>query len=38
LDALEAAIKHFLGAGELVAIEALFEEEFTRRIMESKDH
>jgi hypothetical protein len=38
LSAVEGAIKHFLGAAELKKIQAAYEEEFTRRIWESKDH
>lgn len=38
LDAVEGAIKHFLGAKELNSIRAGYEEEFTRRIWGSKDH
>ena len=38
LQAVEAAITHFLGHKELGKISAAYEEEFTRRIWESKDH
>jgi hypothetical protein len=38
LTAIEGAVKHFLGASELKKMEALFEEEFTRRILQAKDH
>ncbi len=38
LRAIEEAIVHFLGNRALKEIEALFEAEFTRRILESKDH
>ncbi len=38
LAAIEEAIVHFLGRRALKQIEVLFEEEFTRRILESKDH
>ena len=38
LAAIEAAIRHFLGDKELKRIEKLFEEEFTRRILESREH
>ncbi len=38
LDAIEAAIKHFLGTKGLKQIEGLYEEEFTRRILEARDH
>jgi hypothetical protein len=38
LDAVEEAIRKFLGAKELARIEAAYEEEFTRRIWEARDH
>jgi hypothetical protein len=38
LNAVEVAIKDFLGAKELHQIHAAYEAEFTRRIWESKDH
>ena len=38
LLAIEAAIRYFLGDKELKRIAKLFEEEFTRRILESRDH
>ena len=38
LAAIEAAIKYFLGGKELKHIQKLFEEEFTRRILEARDH
>jgi hypothetical protein len=38
LAAIEAAIKYFLGAKELKRTAQLFEEEFTRRILEARDH
>jgi len=38
LEAIEAAIRHFLGAKELRAIEALYEKEFTLRILQARDH
>lgn len=38
LQAVEAAIKYFLGVKELNRIRAGYEEEFTRRIWEAKDH
>lgn len=38
LEAVEGAIKHFLGAAQLRRIRADYEKEFTRRIWESKDH
>ena len=38
LTAIEGAIAKFLGKSELKKIESLFEAEFTRRILESKDH
>ena len=36
--AIEKAIEHFLGVKELRKIEALYEEEFTRRILEAREH
>jgi hypothetical protein len=38
LTAIEEAIKHFLGVRELKKIENLYEEEFIRRILQSKEH
>ncbi|MDE2027303.1 MAG: hypothetical protein KGK03_02055 [Candidatus Omnitrophica bacterium] len=38
LEAVEAAIRHFLGAKELAGIEKLYEGEFTRRILEAREH
>jgi len=38
LAAIEAAVKHFLGTKELVRMQAFYEEEFTRRILEARDH
>jgi len=38
LAAIEAAIKYFLGSRELKRMSGLFEEEFTRRILEARDH
>jgi len=38
LSAIEEAIEHFLGPRELTVINRMFEEEFTRRILESKEH
>jgi hypothetical protein len=38
LKVVEKAITHFLGAKELKSIQAAYEQEFTRRIWESKDH
>ena len=38
LAAIEEAIKHFLGPVELKKIESLYEEEFTRRILQAKEH
>jgi hypothetical protein len=38
LEAIEAAVKYFLGSQELKRMQDLFEEEFTRRILESRDH
>ena len=37
-SAIEKAIGHFLGEGELKKISALYEEEMTRRILEEKEH
>lgn len=38
LAAIEKAIIYFLGRKELVAIQKLYEEEMTRRILEAKEH
>lgn len=38
LAAIEAAVEHFLGKAELGRFEKLFEGEFTRRILEARDH
>ena len=38
LAAIEVAIKYFLGNKELGRIAGLYEEEFTRRILEARDH
>jgi len=38
LAAIEQAIKHFLGPKELKKIEALFEAEFTERILKAREH
>lgn len=38
LVAIEGAIKDLLGAPELKKIENMYEEEFTKRILEAKDH
>jgi hypothetical protein len=38
LMAIEEAIKQFLGPRELTRINQMYEEEFTRRILESKEH
>ena len=38
LNAVEDAIKTFLGVKELAAIEKAYQDEFIRRIWESKDH
>ena len=38
LSAVEDAIKRFLGPRELTRIHLMYEEEFTRRILESKEH
>lgn len=38
LGAIEAAVKYFLGNKELKRMQGFFEAEFTRRILESRDH
>ncbi len=38
LEAIEAAIKHFLGPKAMQQIHKSYSQEFTRRIWESKDH
>jgi hypothetical protein len=38
LTAVEDAIRHFLGPRELARIRFLYEQEMTRRILESKEH
>ena len=38
LAAIEAAVKYFLGAGEIKRMDRLYEAEFTRRILEARDH
>jgi len=38
LAAIEAAIKYFLGPKEWRVIQALYEEEFIRRIVQARDH
>ena len=38
LSAIELAIRHFLGPRMLSKIELLYEQEMTRRIIESKEH
>lgn len=38
LTAVEAAIRHFLGSRELVQIAHLYEQEMTKRILESREH
>lgn len=38
LIGVEHAIKHFLGPRELASINRMYEQEMTRRILESKDH
>jgi hypothetical protein len=38
LAAIEAAAKHFLGARDAKRLQALFEEEYTRRILEAREH
>ena len=38
LQAVEAAIRHFLGEKELRAMRSLYEKEFTGRILQARDH
>jgi hypothetical protein len=38
LQAIEAAIRHFLGEKELRAMRSLYEKEFTNRILQARDH
>jgi hypothetical protein len=38
LNAIEGAIRHFLGPKALAKINLLYEQEMTRRILESRDH
>jgi len=38
LQAIEAAIRHFLGDKELRAIRSLYEKEFTCRILQAREH
>jgi len=38
LEAIESAIKHFLGEKELLKIRVLYEKEFTDRILQARDH
>jgi hypothetical protein len=38
LKAIEEAIAYYLGPQELAGINRLYEDEFTRRILESKEH
>ncbi len=38
LQAVEAAIRHFLGEKELRAMRSLYEKEFTSRILQARDH
>ena len=38
LMAIEDAIKYFLGKQELKKIEKMYEEEFTKRILQAKEH
>ena len=38
LEAIEAAVTYFLGAKELKSIAGLYEGEFTRRILEAREH
>ncbi|MDE1921125.1 MAG: hypothetical protein KGJ09_06835 [Candidatus Omnitrophica bacterium] len=38
MRAIEAAVRHFLGPKEPARMQALYEEEFTRRILEAREH
>jgi len=38
LEAIESAIRHFLGEKELRSIRVLYEKEFTDRILQARDH
>lgn len=38
LNAIETAIRHFLGQKALVEIKGLYEKEMTKRILEARDH
>lgn len=38
LEAIEKAISYFLGVKDLAAIQASYEQEMTRRILESREH
>jgi hypothetical protein len=38
LQAIEAAIRHFLGDKELRTIRSLYEKEFTSRILQAREH
>ncbi|MBI3602017.1 MAG: hypothetical protein HY209_03895 [Candidatus Omnitrophica bacterium] len=38
LGAIEEAVKYFLGSRQLKAMKALYEEEFTRRILQAREH
>ena len=38
LKAIEAAVRHFLGAKELSAIRSMYEQEFTTRILQAREH
>jgi hypothetical protein len=38
LSAIEDAIRHFLGPQDLARINRMYEQEMTRRILESKEH
>jgi len=38
LEAIESAIRHFLGEKELRSMRALYEKEFTDRILHARDH
>jgi len=38
LQAVESAIRHFLGDKELRAMRSLYEKEFTSRILQARDH
>ncbi len=38
LSAIEEAVKYFFGLRELKAMKVLYEEEFTRRILQAREH